>query len=138
MAGKLYISLKILSLFAYNGSFTLLANAMVADQEKPSPVVFYIFIFMMFVPEIAIISSKGFRQWMKQGIEDADGQLHKEDVKDLRVHYAALWMLRVFVLFGLLMIFYQIQIPWSFYMLPFFGAMGLEGVALARNIYANK
>lgn len=96
---------------------------------------FYVFVAMMFLPEMALFFSPAFRNWIKEGIEDADGKLNKEDVKDLRVHYASIWMLRVFVLFGLLMIFYQMTIDWNYYILPFFGAMGLEGASLLRNLY---
>ena len=134
MASKSFILLKIFLLFAYNGSMPAVAQA-VTESDKPNASVFYIFLAMMFVPELALTFSRGFRNWMKGGIEDADGHLHKEDIKDLRIHYSALWMLRIFVLFGLLMIFYQIQIEWLFYIAPFFGSMGLEGFALYKSLH---
>lgn len=136
MASKVILSTYAFLFYFYNGMFTIIAK--LTMETAPQPFVFYIFVAMMFLPEFTLFFSKSFRHWIKQGIEDADGKLNKEDVKDLRVHYASLWMLRLFVLFGLLMIFYDMKIDWSYYILPFFGAMGLEGVALARNIYGRK
>jgi hypothetical protein len=101
----------------------------------PEPYLLAVFVFMMFVPEMAFFISPQFRNWIKEGIEDSDGKLNKEDVKDLRIHYASIWMLRIFVFFGLAMIFFQVRIDWNYYIVPFFGAMGLEGASLLRNIY---
>lgn len=136
MASKgVFMFVKFLFVFVYNGMIPTVAQVVI-DTDQPSPLVFYIFIVMMFVPEFTITISKKFRTWMKQGIEDGDGKLHREDIKDLRIHYSALWMLRMFVLFGLLMVFYQVQIPWQFYIMPFFGSMGLEGFALYKSLHS--
>ena len=134
MASKLILSTYTFLFYIYNGLFTVFAK--IAVDDSPEPYVFYVFVGMMFLPEMALFFSKSFRNWIKQGIENADGKLNKEDVKDMRIHYASIWMLRLFVLFGLLMIFYQMKIDWNYYILPFFGAMGLEGASLLRNLYA--
>lgn len=138
MASKVFVFLKILLLFVYNGSMPAMAKAVAGTQNQPSEVIFYIFFGMMWAPELALMFSKSFRLWMKKGIEDADGELHKEDIKDLRVHYSALMMLRVFVLFSLLMIFYQLTVPNVVYMAPFAGSVSLEGAALFKNIYGKR
>lgn len=134
MANKLAISLYSIVFFLYQGLFTVFGNILSSTYDKPHPSVFYVFIFMMFVPELVLLISKPFRLWIKEGIEDGDGKLNRDDLKDLRIHYAAIWMLRTFVLFGLLMIFYEVQIDITYYLLPFSGAMGLEGMALWKNM----
>ena len=135
VANKLVISLYSAIFFLYQGIFTMLGHVLSSIHDKPHPAVFYVFIFMMFVPEIILLVSKSFRLWIKEGIEDGDGKLNRDDLKDLRIHYAAIWMLRMFVLFGLLMIFYEVEIDTQYYVMPFCGALGIEGLAVWKNIY---
>ena len=93
---------------------------------------------MMFAPEVGVIFFKDFRLWLKTGIENADGKLDRSDLKDLRMHYTAMIMARIFGLFSLMMAFYNIELPWHVYMTPFFGSFGLEGALVIQNLYSKK
>ncbi len=109
------------------------ANEML--PKAPPEFMFFVFVFLMFLPEMSM-SIPSMRNWIKTGIEDGDGTLNKKDLKDLLVYWASMWMLRVFVLSYLFEIFYAVETEFEFTILPFFGALGAQGIAAARTIFS--
>lgn len=91
-------------------------------------ILFAFFLVMMFLPEIAMLFFKNFRVWIKTGIEDGDGEFNASDLGGLMRHYSTLWCARLYVLFGLLEAFYQIQVREIFVMGSLAGAFGIEAI----------
>ena len=82
--------------------------------------------------------SKGYRKWIRRGIEGDDGKFDTEDVTNLRINYNALWMLRLCLLFGLLIGFYKADIPVTFFLVTFFGAFGMQGLDVLKTYLQKK
>lgn len=134
---KIVLSVKSIGFLLLNlvvPSTFLQIEGVVNPAKQPPESIFWIYIAMMFIPELLFAFVKGFRNWMRSGLEDGDGVLDKADMKDLIQHYTALTSLRLFMLFGLLIAIYNVDISYEIYITPFFGAMGIEGAVLARNI----
>lgn len=135
---KLYMLSKFVTFLGFN--LLLMPTAKGANElmpKAPPEFMFFVFVFLMFLPEMSM-SIKSMRDWVKTGIEDGDGILNKRDLKDLLVYWASMWMLRVFVLSYLFQIFYGVETEFQFTILPFFGALGAQGIAAARNIFQKK
>lgn len=98
------------------------------DHFTSKNALFIIFLAMMFLPEIGFILNKGFRSWLKNGIEDSDGAFNSEDLANLLRHYSTLWCARLYVVFGLLEAFYHIQVREIFVMGSLAGAFGIEAI----------
>lgn len=137
MTANIVFSLKFILIWCYSFSLSPFAQIAIstAMPNTPPVLIFYIFVLMIFLPDLVLIVSKGFRAWIKEGLEDADGSLNRGDVKDLVVHYASLNSLRVFVLESLMMMFYDVEIPFHYYVVPFFGSIGLSGFTILKNLY---
>ena len=90
--------------------------------------IFGLLILIMFLPEIGFILAKNFRLWLKDGIEDSDGKFNKDDFNSLLRHYSTLWCIRLYVMFGLLEVFYQIQVRETFINGSLLGAFGIEAI----------
>jgi len=95
---------------------------------NPKSILFGFFLLMMFLPEIAILFVKSFRIWLKDGIEDSDGRFNSDDLARLMVHYATIWCMRMYVLFGLLEAFYHIKVSEIMTLGSLAGAFGIEAV----------
>jgi len=93
---------------------------------------------MLFIPEFIMMFKPNFVRWLKKGIEDNDGELNTQDVKDMIIHYVSLWSLRVFVIFGLRMSFHKVEIPWQFFAISIVAAFGIEGLNIIGKIYTRK
>lgn len=89
---------------------------------------FPIFCFMLFLPELGFIFVKSFRKWLKDGIEDSDNKFNKEDFNSMLIHYSTAWCIKLFVLFGLLEVFYAVQVREIFVIGTLAGAFGIEAV----------
>ena len=135
MTAKTIITLKFLLAWVYCFSISPLAKAVIEIQDKREPpeAIFWFFCIMMWLPEMATTMSKQFRNWIKEGIEDENGRL--KDVKDIIIHYASLTSMKLFILESLLMMFYDVDIAFQFYMVPFFGSVGLSGFTTLKNMY---
>lgn len=116
---------KMGSLFLY--TFCLKIAAFMTGSPSIN-ILFGFFVFMMFLPEIAMLFSKSFRQWIKSGIEDSDGQFNSKDLANLLVHYSTLWCARLYVFFGLLEAFYGIKVREMYVMGSLAGAFGIEAL----------
>jgi hypothetical protein len=108
------------------------------NQFTSKNVLFCVFIFMMFLPEMGFLINKGFRQWLKDGIEDSDGVFNAADLANLLRHYSTLWCARLYVLLGLLEAFYHIQVREIFVMGSLAGAVGIEAITFLTNRSAKK
>lgn len=97
--------------------------------------IFYFLIFVMFLPEMGFALSKGFRNWLKNGIEDSDQKFNREDFNSLLRHYSTLWCIRLYVLFGLLEAFHGIQVRETFINGSLAGAFGIEVIGF---VFKNK
>lgn len=91
-------------------------------------ILFIFFIGMMFLPDLGILISKDFRQWIKSGIEDSDGQFNSDDLANLFKHFSTLWCIRLYVLFGLLEAFYHLQVRDIYVLGSLAGAFGIETI----------
>lgn len=119
---------KILSILIYTFSIKLFSLIVFSLGLLDYHNIFYIFIFMLFLPEMGFALSKSFRSWLKSGIEDSDDKFNKEDFNSLLRHYSTLWCIRLYVLFGLLEAFYGIQIRETYIVGSLVGAFGIEAV----------
>lgn len=108
------------------------------NQFTSKNVLFCVFIFMMFLPEMGFLINKGFRQWLKDGIEDSDGVFNANDLANLLRHYSTLWCARLYVLLGLLEAFFHIQVREIFVMGSLAGAFGIEAITFLTNRSAKK
>lgn len=93
---------------------------------------------MLFIPEFIMFMKPSFVQWIRKGIEDNDGELNTQDVKDMIIHYVSLWSLRVFVIFGLRMSFFKVEIEWQFFAISILAAFGIEGINILGKMYGKK
>lgn len=137
------ILLKFIMIYAYSlttplSALLLQITTPIITKRHPPEIIFWFFCAMIFLPEVTIGLSKGFRTWIKEGIENSDGQLNHRDIKDLLIHYASLSSLRLFVLETLLMMFYSIQIDLQYYVIPFLGSIGLSGFTIFKHIYGKQ
>ena len=123
--------LKLTGVFLYTFCLKWLPLLFIAFNSKN--VLFAFFILMIFLPEIGLLLSKNFRLWVKTGIEDNDGQFNSSDLAGLLRHYSTLWCARLYVLFGLIEVFYHIQVREVFVMGSLAGAFGLEAAGLFIN-----
>jgi len=87
----------------------------------------------IFMPEIMWLASKSFRGWIKQGIEDSDGQLNKSDLKDAGILYVSLWSMRIFIGFSVAKMF-GIEIDTLTYLTPLFGSGGIAGLTVLKGV----
>lgn len=122
--------MKILSIYAYTFAIRLfglvtLSLSPIADYHY----LFHVLVVMLVLPEIGFAVSKGFRAWLKSGIEDGDGVFNTKDFNQMLVHYSTLWCVRLFVLFGLLEAFYGVQVREIFIGGSLAGAFGIETVS---------
>lgn len=139
MTARILLTIKFLLIYCYSFALPPLAKmTMQATGNEPPELIFYLFTAMMFIPETSILFFKGFREWIKEGLENADGKMNHNDVKDLVVHYASLWSLRIFVLSSLLMMFYNVEFGFQYYIVPFFGSIGLSGFTILKNILGKR
>lgn len=87
---------------------------------------FAMFIIVMFLPELAVLFNKDFRLWLKNGVEDNDGQFNKSDFSTMLTHYATLWCIRMWTFAGLVEIFYGIQVREVYVVGALAGGFGIE------------
>lgn len=118
--------------------FTVFLKALAVLSIVYSPftsknLLFCVFIGMMFLPEAGFLLNKGFRKWLKDGIEDSDGVFNASDLANLLRHYSTLWCARLYVLLGLLEAFYHIQVREIFVMGSLAGAFGIEAITFLTN-----
>lgn len=135
---KKLLSSDSIAFWVYNASLSIVSELITGNCDKPSPIVFYFFVLMMFYPELSSMLSKGYRKWIRRGIEGDDGKFDTEDVTNLRINYNALWMLRLCLLFGLLIGFYKADIPVTFFLVTFFGAFGMQGLDVLKTYLQKK
>ncbi len=117
---------------------SLPASIIVAtESNQPPQVLLFVFLVLMFLPEMLIISVKPFREWLKEGVENSDGQFHKDDFKDLLIYYANIWSLRIFLLFSFFKMFYGFDISITMYVIPLVGSFGITGLNIISKLKNN-
>lgn len=136
MAIKFLSYLKFVLLLAYNFLLTPFAEMIQQTGVTQRPeAIFWIFILMMFLPEACFMLSKGFRIWLMQSIEDGD---KNKNIREMIGHLGTLWSIRMFVLLGLMSIFYGVQVSDLIYYLFFSSAVGIEALMIVRKMIALK
>lgn len=136
---KIVILTKVLFIWVYNGLASILLHATITasinDKLSASLITLLtaFFLFMVFLPEVLWITWKSFRDWIKTGIENSDGKLNKDDLKDAGLIYVSLWSMRVFMGFSLAIIF-GVRIPDAPYMGSLFGSFGIAGLTVIKNL----
>lgn len=119
----------LLSWVMANFLMPIVAFAMILSIEETSRYFFFIlFILILFMPELALLISKGFRLWIKDGIEDNDQKFNITDFATMMVHYSMLWCVRVFVVSFLVEIFFNYHVREIYILSSFAGAFGIEVV----------
>jgi hypothetical protein len=137
---KIIIFTKYLLIWGYNGLASLFLHTTVVATLQNEPVtaitisiLIGFFLLMVFLPEILWVSWKNFRDWIKTGIEDSDGKLNKEDLKDAGFLYVSLWSMRVFMGFSIAKIF-GVEIDSISYLSSLIGSFGIAGLTILKNI----
>lgn len=108
------------------------------ENQMHLNVYFWTFFVMMFLPEFALFAFKGFRLWIKEGIEDGDKKLNTGDLKDLMVHYIALWCVRIFAISSLWTIWFNKDIPTSIAWTAIGSALTIYGFNVMGKKYLGK
>lgn len=136
---KIFVSIKLFGLWLYNALLSPASQMIVrANPNRPPEEMLYFFVFMMFVPEMVLVMSAPFRNWIKEGIENADGKMNKSDLKDLVILYGSLWSLRVFLFMSWSMVFYGIDIVFYIYITPLLGSFGISGLPILKALIGRK
>ena len=118
-------------------SFPFLVAAEI-NTEIHLNVYFWTFFCIMFLPEFSIIAFKGFREWLRRGIEDGDEVLNTKDLKDLMVHYIALWCIRIFAIASLWTIWFNKDIPASISYTSIGAALSIYGFNVVGKKFLEK
>ena len=135
------LTVKLVYVWLYHGALSLIAAAagdILLDEKSDKIVVMIIIGFAVLgimIPEICLVSFKGFREWIKQGVEDSDGKLNKSDLQDAMMLYTSLWAMRVFVAFSIVKMF-GVPIDNMAYMTALFGSFGIAGLPVLKSIFA--
>ncbi len=91
---------------------------------------------MSFLPEWGLITNFGnFRKWIGGGLEDGDGQLNKADVKEMMMHYVAIWFLRIFIHNNLVESHDHVQVSQVNSVLAFAGAGSIEMAIVVLKLF---
>ena len=133
---KLFLSLKpllIIFLSALPTPIVELAAKMI-DPNQPPMIVFYVCFIWIMLPEVVIYFNRGLQLWLKEGFEDADGKLNRDDLKQLLPHYFTLWAIRAWVIMTLCVIFYRMEFDAYIYMSPVAVALGNSGAQIYKTI----
>jgi hypothetical protein len=131
---KLFLSLKPLLIILFGAIPAPLAEltAKILDPQQPPMIVFYICFAWVMAPELVIYFNKDLQMWLKEGFEDADGKLNRDDLKQILPHYFTLWAIRVWVLMTLCYIFFGFKFDTYIYMSPVVIALGTEGAQIFK------
>ncbi len=123
---------KFLILYVYTG----VGSSMLIEVQKAESIAvpwIVVLIVMIFAPEITIGLFKNFRNWIKEGLEDADGKFNKSDIKDMAILYGSLWSLRIFIFFSWATVFHE-PIPYGIYITPLIGSFGTAGLTVIKSV----
>lgn len=135
----MYLSIKLLYVWLYSAVLSPLSQVVIQSQpSKPPEYLLIFFVLMMFVPEVALVFSKRFSNWIRSGIENSDGVFSKEDLKDLVILYGSLWSLRAFLFMSWSMVFYDVEIPFYIYLTPLIGSFGISGLPILKHFISKK
>ena len=138
MATK-FISFKILLLLFSNFAFAPTAKMVQGVNESvgiyPDNIVFYIFVFALFLPELRVMTSKSFRLWLKEGIENNDGVFDGSDLKEMIGYLGAYYCAKLFALLMLCDIFFFVDIKDAYVYLCFSGFAGTTGIMQITKIF---
>ncbi len=136
---KVFVSVKLFGIWLYNALLSPTSQMIAkSNPDRPPEEMLYFFTVMMFVPEVVLIFSKGFRGWIQQGVENADGVLNKSDLKDMVILYGSLWCLRVFLFMSWSKIIYGTNIEFYIYMTPLLGSFGISGLPILKSFIGKK
>lgn len=138
MATK-FISFKILvilfSNFIYAPAAEMIQTIPELSQNSPNKGVFYVFAIALFLPEMGVIVSSKFREWIKDGLENNDGVLDGSDLKEMIGYLGAYYCAKLFALLMLCDIFYEVDIKDTYVYLCFSGFAGTTGALQISKIF---
>lgn len=120
--------IKTFFVLIYTFLIKFLGFVMLGTQVIDVHYIFFLMMFIMFLPEYLFMFSSPFRGWIKSGIEDSDGKFNKSDFSSLLMNYSTLWCIRLYVLFGLLEAFYGIQVRETWITSSLLGAFGIKTI----------
>jgi hypothetical protein len=131
------LTAKLFYLYLYNGLMSFVMHAILqatGDTDKLFVMVLIFFgLFGIMLPEFCLMFFPGFRAWIKQGVEDADGLLNKSDLQDAAIIYVSLWFMRVSMAFSVAMM-YGIEIKSLPYILTILASFGLAGLTVIKHV----
>lgn len=121
--------------FAYTVSYGAITAAVFESSLNTTLIIILIAMFMgmVFLPEFLWMGSKSFRDWIKAGLEDGDGELSKSDMKDAGIIYVSLWSMRIFMGFSVAMMF-GIHVDTIPYILSLLGSFGIAGLTVIGKV----
>jgi hypothetical protein len=134
--GLKLLTLKFIGLYLYNAALAPIPSIFenTLSNDKPPEELFYFLFFALWLPETAILLSKAFRTWIREGLEDGEGILHKADIKDLIPFYASFMIAKTVVLMSWTMIFYTVEIPYYFFVTLVIASFGIGALPMLKNI----
>lgn len=130
------LTLKYIGLYLYNVVLALIPSIFekTLSTDKPPEALFYFLFFALWLPEMGLVFSKSFRGWIKEGLEDGDGVLHKADIKDLIPFYSSFMIAKTVVLMSWTMIFYTVNIPYYFFLTLVIASFGIGAIPILKNL----
>lgn len=134
--GLKLLTLKFISLYLYNAVLAPIPSIFenTLSNDKPPEALFYFLFFALWLPELAILLSKSFRSWIREGFEDGNGVFHKADIKDLIPFYASFMIAKTVVLMSWTMIFYTVNIPYYFFLTLVIASFGIGALPILKNL----
>lgn len=132
--GKTPEMIKTFFVLVYTFMIKVLGFAILGIQLINIQYIFFFLLLTMFLPELGITFSKSFRNWLKGGVEDKKGV----DLSSLLLNYSTLWSLRLYVIFSLMEIFYNIQIREIYIYTSLAGAFSLKSIEILSRLIVQK
>lgn len=134
--GLKILTLKFIGLYLYNAILapipSILDNSL--SNDKPPEELFYFLFFALWLPEMAILFSKSFRGWIKEGFEDGDGVLSKADIQDILPFYSSFLIGKTVILMSWTMIFYNVEIPYYIFITLVIASFGVGALPLLKKM----
>lgn len=135
---KFLMLTRFLTMNIYNLSAFPLMQMTVNVVSEPPYFIFWFINVMMWLPEFAAIISKGFRNWVKSGIENGDGVLNAKDMNGLLIFWTSSICMKLLALVVSYELFFQMPVGIETKMILITGATGGQGIGAVRNYVLSK
>lgn len=107
-------------------------------SAEPPVFIFWFINIMMWLPEFTALISKGFRAWIKTGIENGDGVLNSRDMNGLLIFWTSSICMKLLALVVSHELFFGSEIGIDTKMILVMGATGGQGIGAVRTLILRK